>query len=101
MNVSPERTLWHMVLTVALRDLCEPDDSLNRREAIAWLGKKRPTQDFSHVVTLLSLDAEVTWERLRAIAALPYAERRAVSYQTVENPIRSEPNRRAQRRMAA
>lgn len=95
---SPERNLWNMVLTVALRDLCEPDNSLNRIDALGWLGKKRPTQDFIHVVTLLGLDSDATWDRLWSIAARPYADRRAVSYQTVENPIRTEPHRRAARR---
>jgi len=64
-------------------------------------------------VTLLGLDADVTHARLRAIAALPHAERRLVSFKTNENPTRTaqraawvDPNirrreRRAQKKMAA
>lgn len=95
---NPERNLFLAVLTVAVRDLCEPDGSPNRGEALAWLGKKRPTQDFVHVVTLLGLDIDATHDSLRTIAAASYAERKAISFKTVENPIRTA--ERAERKAA-
>jgi hypothetical protein len=73
------------VFTLAVRDLCLPDTSRERREALAWLGHKRPTRDFATVAGLLGYDIEATWERLRAVADRPPAGRRAVAAQAVEH----------------
>ena len=61
-------SVWNEVIRRALRDLCEPDDSL-RDEAIAWVGDGRG-EDFTVVCSAAGLEPSAVTKLAHRILAL-------------------------------
>ena len=71
----PERRLWASILLSMVHDLCAPHRNFRaRQDAERWIGPF-PSADFRGVVSLSGLDPQATWDRLSAMAALPFEER--------------------------
>lgn len=72
--------LWAAVLARMIHDLCAPGASRTsaarlRRDAERWVGAY-PSREFRMVCECAGLEAEAVHVRLRALIALPVAERR-------------------------
>jgi hypothetical protein len=63
-----ELSVWSEVIRRALRDLCEPDDSL-RDEAIEWIGDGRG-EDFVAVCSAADLEPSAVAKLAHRIVAL-------------------------------
>ena len=62
-----ERALWCAVLARALHDItCEPEHSLHREKAIAWVGAY-PTGPFKAVCRSAGFEPEAVWPRLKRL----------------------------------
>jgi tetratricopeptide (TPR) repeat protein len=71
----PERRLWESILLSMVHDLCAPHKNFSARQnAERWIGSY-PSADFRQVVSLAGLDPQATWDRLSAMAALPFEDR--------------------------
>ena len=71
----PERRLWASILLSMVHDLCAPHINFRaRQDAERWIGPF-PSADFRQVVSLAGLDPQATWDRLSAMAALPFEDR--------------------------
>ena len=71
------RHLWCAVLLTALLDLCNTHPRSSARVAAErWVGD-RPDRNFTAVCTMAGMDPRRVHARLRAILALPAAERRS------------------------
>ena len=70
-----ERRLWAPVLLSIVHDLCAPHRNFrDRQDAERWVGTY-PSSDFREVVSLAGLDPQATWDRMRAMSALPFEDR--------------------------
>lgn len=70
-----ERRLWATVLLSIVHDLCAPHRNFrDRQTAERWVGTY-PSSDFREVVSLAGLDPQATWDRMNAMAVLPFEDR--------------------------
>jgi hypothetical protein len=70
-----ERRLWASVMYSMVHDLCAPHKNYRaRQDAERWVGQY-PSADFCEVASLAGLDPQATWDRMSAMAAMPFEER--------------------------
>jgi hypothetical protein len=70
-----ERRLWASVMYSMVHDLCSPHKNYRaRQDAEGWVGPY-PSADFREVASLAGLDPQATWDRMSAMAELPFEER--------------------------
>jgi hypothetical protein len=71
----PERRLWATILLSMVHDLCAPHRNFRaRQDAERWVGPF-PSADFREVASLAGLEPQATWDRMSALAALPFEDR--------------------------